>query len=77
MKPHVADHRHADRREQAEHLVDGVQPGLRPVPDRVAEPAELDAIAEATHEAIEAAVEYAMSSPDPSVETLLEGVYAP
>lgn len=38
---------------------------------------EMDAIEKAAYTAIEAARQFAESSPDPAVETILEGVYAP
>jgi TPP-dependent pyruvate/acetoin dehydrogenase alpha subunit len=38
---------------------------------------ELDQIAKEGYAAIEAARQFAEASPEPSVETILEGVYAP
>jgi TPP-dependent pyruvate/acetoin dehydrogenase alpha subunit len=38
---------------------------------------EMDAIEEAAYAVIETAREFAESSPEPSLDTILEGVYAP
>jgi pyruvate dehydrogenase E1 component alpha subunit len=38
---------------------------------------EIDAIAEAAYAAIESARQFAEDSPEPSVETIMDGVYAP
>ena len=44
--------------------------------EKILTSAELDALEKQAHDDIEAAVEYASNSPDPSVDTILEDVYA-